>query len=84
VSHEKKVTDDLQGEGDYAAAEQYGSSVRDFVKRGKVQKHAREAAPENSREEAELAQAEEVGRSHARGAVNENGGESTLERRAEE
>jgi hypothetical protein len=56
----------VQGEGNYEAAEDYGKSVRDFVKRGKIQKAARDAAPDDAREQRELERAEKEGLSHAR------------------
>ena len=64
---DKRSTDDQQGEGDYAAAERYESGVRDFVKRGKVQKAARDAAPGDEGEKRELERAEEEGLAHAHG-----------------
>ena len=58
---------DLQGEGNYDAAEQYDEAVRKTVKRGNVEKAARDAAPKSRDEARELEEAEEEGRSHARG-----------------
>ena len=41
-----KVDDNkVQGEGDYDAARNYDEATRDFVKSGKVEQAARDAAP---------------------------------------
>lgn len=57
--------DELQGEGNYTAAEEYDEDVREFVKRGDVEKAARDAEPDNEREKREMEKAEAEGRSHA-------------------
>lgn len=55
-----------QGEGNYDAARRYDESAREFVRSGKVEQAARDAAPDSAAEAEELRRAEEEGRSHAR------------------
>ncbi|WP_309638319.1 hypothetical protein [Methylibium sp.] len=63
-----KVDDNkVQGEGDYDAARNYDEATRDFVKSGKVEQAARDAAPANAAEAAELARAEQAGKSRSKG-----------------
>ncbi len=56
----------LQGEGNYTAARRHRESVEDFVDSGRVDKAARDAAPDNEREAQALRDAEKAGRSPAR------------------
>ena len=63
-----KVDDNkVQGEGDYDAARNYDEATRDFVKSGKVEQAARDAAPANAAEAAELTRAEQAGKSRSKG-----------------
>lgn len=57
----------VQGEGDYASAEKYNKDTRDFVQSGKVEQAAKDSAPRNAQEEAEMRKAEAEGREHAKG-----------------
>ena len=57
----------VQGEGDYEAGRRYDKASRDFAKSGRVEPAARDAAPADPREAAELAQAEQKGKSHSKG-----------------
>jgi hypothetical protein len=57
----------IQGEGNYEAAEEYDEAQRKFVKSGKVAAAARNAKPKSKAEAKEMERAEEVGRSHAKG-----------------
>lgn len=57
---------DLQGEGNYTAAKEYDDATHNFIKVGKVKEAARNAAPKNAKEEREMLEAEEKGRSHAK------------------
>jgi hypothetical protein len=62
-------TDDasqVEGEGSYSGARQYDEATQAFVKKGKVEKAARDAAPNSSAEAAEMEAAEEEGRRHAK------------------
>lgn len=61
-----KLNPDLQGEGNYTAAKQYDDATRSFIKAGKVNEAARNAAPKSAKEEREMLEAEEKGRSHAK------------------
>lgn len=57
---------DLQGEGNYTAAKEYDDATRSFIKKGKVEEAARNAAPKNDQEAREMQEAEEKGRAHAK------------------
>lgn len=56
----------LQGEGNYDAARDYVEATRAFVASGRVAEAAREAAPADEGEAAELLLAEQAGRERAR------------------
>lgn len=60
----------VQGEGDYASAKKFDDAERAFVESGKVEQAAKDAAPRNAQEEAEMRKAEAEGRSHAKGTKN--------------
>ena len=55
------------GEGNYQAAKDYGKRVRSFVRSGQVDQAAEEAAPRDSTEARELAEAERQGRKRSKG-----------------
>lgn len=57
---------ELQGEGNYTAAQEYDEATRKFIKAGKVAEAVENAAPKNAQEEREMLEAEEKGRSHAK------------------
>ena len=57
----------VQGEGDYEAGRRYDKASREFAHSGRVEPAARDAAPENAREAAELERAEQQGKSHSKG-----------------
>ena len=59
--------DKVQGEGDYDAGRRYDKASRDFAHSGRVEPAARDAAPDDAREAAELEQAEQKGKSHSKG-----------------
>ncbi|WP_418315999.1 hypothetical protein [Piscinibacter sakaiensis] len=59
--------DKNQGEGNVEAARRYDQSQQQFVQSGKVDEAAKKAAPESEQQKRELEQAEEKGRSHAKG-----------------
>ena len=56
----------VYGEGNYEATAQYNSATRKFVQSGRVAKAARDAAPRNAAEEAEMKQAEQAALLHAK------------------
>ena len=66
----------VQGEGDYASARKYDQAVGDFVKSGKVEKAARDAAPHNPQEQDAMLKAEAQGRSHSKGEDKGNAGQN--------
>ena len=57
----------VQGEGNYEAAEEYEEAQRKFVKSGKVDAAVRKAKPKSEAEAKEMQRAEEAGRSRAKG-----------------
>ena len=59
--------DEVQGEGDYEAGRRYDKASREFAHSGRVEPAARDAAPEDTREAAELERAEQQGKSHSKG-----------------
>jgi hypothetical protein len=59
--------DRVQGEGDYDAARRYDKAAQDFAKSGKVDRAARDAAPESAERADEMRRAEDVGKSHSKG-----------------
>lgn len=56
---------DLQGEGNYDAARRYREKTERFIKDGRVDEAARNAAPRSDDEAAELDEAEAAGRDRA-------------------
>ena len=57
----------VQGEGDYKSAKKFDDDELAFVKSGRVDKAAREAAPRSQAEADEMKTAEEAGKSRSRG-----------------
>ena len=62
----KQGNNELQGEGNYTAAQEYDEATRKFIKAGKVKEAVENAAPKNAQEEREMLEAEEKGRAHAK------------------
>lgn len=62
----RKEQDKVHGEGNYKAAREFDAAEAAFVKSGRVDKAARDAAPKSPAEEAELARAEQAARERAR------------------
>jgi hypothetical protein len=59
------------GEGNYKATRQYNEGLKDHVLHHDIEREARDAAPRSASEEKEMLDAERVGRSKARGEVND-------------
>jgi hypothetical protein len=57
----------LQGEGDYEAARRYRKEVKEFLEHTDVEEQARAAAPDSSKQERELALAEQQGKDRSKG-----------------
>jgi len=55
------------GEGNYKATRDYNERTQRFVKSGKVEEAANAARPRDRKEEQDMARAEDIGRSHAKG-----------------
>jgi hypothetical protein len=62
-----KPEDKEHGEGNYKAAREYDEATKEFVESGKVDAAARKAKPKNQQEAAELSDAEQAAKSHAKG-----------------
>lgn len=63
----KRKDDKIHGEGNYKAAKEFDDAEAAFVKWGRVEEAAGAAAPKSPAEAAELAKAEEVATSRAKG-----------------
>lgn len=57
----------VQGEGDYESAKKFDDDEAAFVKSGRVDQAARDAQPKSPAEAAELARAEQAGKSRSKG-----------------
>jgi hypothetical protein len=62
----KRKEDKVHGEGNYKAAKEFDAAEAAFVKSGRVDKAARDAAPKSAAEQAELDRAEQLARERAR------------------
>jgi hypothetical protein len=62
----KRKDDKVYGEGNYKAAREFDAAEAAFVKSGRVDQAARDAAPKSDAEAAELARAEQAARERAR------------------
>ena len=56
----------VQGEGDYEAARRYRGEVEKYVQSADIEQAARDAAPRDAREAAQMAAAEAAGRQRAK------------------
>jgi hypothetical protein len=57
----------VQGEGDYESAKKFDDQEAAFVKAGRVDQAARDAAPKSQREADEMKKAEEAGKRRSKG-----------------
>ena len=57
----------VYGEGNYAASKQYNDATRNFVKSGRVDEAARNAAPQSDADALQMQAAEAEGKRHAKG-----------------
>jgi len=57
----------IQGEGDYESAKKFDDAEAAFVKSGKVDQAARDAEPKSDAEAQDMQNAEETGKSRAKG-----------------
>ena len=62
----KRNKDDVHGEGNYKAASEFDQAEAAFVRSGRVDQAARDAAPKSPAEAAALAEAEQAARRRAR------------------
>ena len=61
------------GEGNYKAARDYNAGMKEHVEHHDIEREARDAAPRSAEEEREMREAEEIGRSKARGSDKDSG-----------
>ena len=59
--------DKEHGEGNYKASKDYAERTKNFVESGKVEDAAQKAKPQNQQEARDMEQAEQEGKSHAKG-----------------
>ncbi len=71
MSKQHSAKSDIQGEGDYRAAEEYDRQARAYAASGKAEEAAAKAAPRDAREAREMMRAEAEGRSRAKGGMGE-------------
>ena len=64
---DQQAQKNVYGEGNYAASKQYNDATRDFVKSGRVDKAARDAAPVSDAEALQMQAAEDEGKRHGKG-----------------
>ncbi len=55
------------GEGNYKATRQYNEGLKEHVQNHDIEKEARDAAPKSPEEAREMEEAENIGKSRARG-----------------
>lgn len=55
-----QTKDNVHGEGNYEATRQYNEATKRFVESGKVDQAARDAAPRNAEEAAQMKRAEQA------------------------
>lgn len=58
--------DGVEGEGSYTGSKNYNERTKKFVESGKVDKAARDAAPQSERDAREMKAAERAGRNRAK------------------
>ena len=66
LAESARNSDEMQGEGNYDAAREYNAEQQEFVASGKVPAAARAAAPKSEAEQAEMLEAERVGKERAK------------------
>ena len=64
--------DKEHGEGNYKATEDYNERTKKFIDSGKVDEAAEKAKPQNQHEARDMEQAEQAGKSHAKGEDAKN------------
>ena len=57
----------VYGEGNYAASRQYNDATREFAQSGRVEQAARDAAPQSDADALQMQAAEDEGKRHAKG-----------------
>jgi hypothetical protein len=66
LEHSQHQSDEMQGEGNYDAAREFNAEQQEFVASGRVPAAARAAAPKSEAEQAEMLEAERVGKERAK------------------
>jgi hypothetical protein len=66
--------DKEHGEGNYKASKEYNDATKKFVDAGKVDEAAQKAKPQSADEARQMEQAEQEGKSHAKGGEGKQQG----------
>ena len=75
MEQDRKDKDGVEGEGSYSGSKDYNERTEKFVKSGKVDKAAHDAAPKSEEEKHAMQKAERIGKQRAKGedpAVQKN------------
>jgi hypothetical protein len=67
MEQDRKDNDGVEGEGSYSGSKDYNERTEKFVKSGKVDKAANEAAPKSEEEKHAMQKAERIGKQRAKG-----------------
>jgi hypothetical protein len=67
MEQDRKDNDGVEGEGSYSGSKDYNERTEKFVKSGKVDKAAHEAAPKSEEEKHAMQKAERIGKQRAKG-----------------
>ncbi len=67
MEQDRKDNDGVEGEGSYSGSKDYNERTEKFVKAGKVDKAAHEAAPKSEEEKHAMQKAERLGKQRAKG-----------------
>ena len=68
-----KPQDKEHGEGNYKATQDYNDATKKFIDSGKVDDAAQKAKPKSAEEARQMTQAEQEGKSHAKGEDRSSG-----------
>ena len=67
MEQDRKDNDGVEGEGSYSGSKDYNERTEKFVKSGKVDKAAHDAAPKSEEEKHAMQKAERIGKQRAKG-----------------
>jgi len=67
MEQDRKDNEGVEGEGSYSGSKDYNERTEKFVKSGKVDKAAHDAAPKSEEEKHAMQKAERIGKQRAKG-----------------